>query len=121
MKPSRMNADRSAEIREALIRVHPWPILLPYTNPRPPTRGRAMPADPIPLPVIELRAHCADPAKSATADIQMTVAGRPVRLRLTVPTGPTPVRDLLPVFQGLANLVVNIAEENVHQAGEQIS
>ncbi len=81
----------------------------------------ADPAERVPLPVIHLSAPVADPAASATADIQMTVAGRPVHLRLTVPTGPTPVRELLPLFHGLANLVVNIAEENVERAGEHVS
>jgi Fe-S-cluster containining protein len=78
-------------------------------------------AERVPLPVIHLSARVADSAASATADIQMTVAGRPVHLRLTVPTGPTPVRDLLPLFHCLDKLIVNIAEEAVEQAGEHIS
>jgi Fe-S-cluster containining protein len=83
-----------------------------------------MPAEPperIPLPVIHLSAVISDPEASATADVRMTVGGRPVHLRLTVPTGPTAVRDLLPLFHGLDNVVVNIAEEAVEQAGEHIS
>jgi Fe-S-cluster containining protein len=79
-----------------------------------------MPAERIPLPV-HLSAAGIDPAASVTADIRMTVAGQPVHLRLTVPTGPAPVRDLLPLFHGLANLVVNIAEEHVEAAGQHIS
>jgi Fe-S-cluster containining protein len=81
----------------------------------------ADPADRIPLPVVELRAAALDPATSATADVRLTIGGQPVQLRLTVPTGPAPVRELLPVFHGLANLVVNIAEENVERSGEHIS
>src|SRR5881397_738829 len=64
----------------------------------------AEPADRIPLTVVHL-----------------TAAGDPVALRLTMPTGPAPVRDLLPLFHGLANLVVSIAEENVEKAGEHVS
>src|SRR6516164_5535388 len=83
-----------------------------------------MPAEPperIPLPVIHLSAVISDPAASATADVRMTVGSRPVHLRLTVPTGPTAIRDMLPLFHGLDNVVVNIAEEKVEQAGEHIS
>ena len=80
-----------------------------------------MSEDRIPLPVVYLRAAGVDPATSITADVQMKVGDRPVHLRLTVPTGPAPVRDLLPLFHGLANLVVNIAEERVEAAGQHVS
>ena len=75
----------------------------------------------VPLPVINLSAAIADGQASATADVRMTVAGRPVHLRLTVPTGPAPVGDLLPLYHGLTNLVVGIAEEQVAANGEHIS
>src|SRR5438445_13337193 len=80
-----------------------------------------MPADRTPLPVIRLTAAAADSAATNTADVRMTIAGRPVHLNITVPTGPTPLRDLLPVFHGLANLVVDIAEQDVVRAGEHVS
>jgi Fe-S-cluster containining protein len=73
----------------------------------------------ISLPIVELRANCSGP--SATADVRLTIASHPVHLRLTVPTGPTPVRDMLPLFHGLTNLVVDIAEKNVEQQGEHVS
>jgi Fe-S-cluster containining protein len=73
------------------------------------------------LPVIHLSAVVADSTPTATADVRMSVGGRPVHLQLTMPTGPTPVRDMLPLFHGLTNLVVNIAEEAVEQAGKHIS
>src|SRR4051812_12866094 len=76
-----------------------------------------MPA--VPLPIVELRAT--GPGPTATADVRLTIAGHPVHLRLTVPTGPAPVRDLLPLFHGLTNLVVDIAEKNVEQQGEHVS
>jgi Fe-S-cluster containining protein len=82
-----------------------------------------MPADPaerIPLPVVHLSATPGE-GPTVNADIRMSVAGQPVHLRLTVPSGPTPVRDLLPLFHGLANLVVDIAEKDVERAGEHIS
>lgn len=78
-------------------------------------------AERVPLPVVELSAVLTDPAASVTADVQLKIGSRPVHLRLTVPTGPAPVRALLPLFHGLDNLVVNIAEEAVEAAGEHIS
>jgi Fe-S-cluster containining protein len=81
----------------------------------------ADPAERIPLPVVHLSAVIADAAASATADIQMTVGGQPIHLRLTVPTGPAHIGDLLPLFHGLTNLVVGIAEEHVAAAGKHIS
>src|SRR4051812_30585124 len=76
-----------------------------------------MPA--VSLPVVELRATGSGPSR--TADVRLNVASHPLHLRLTVPTGPTPIRDLLPLFHGLTNLVVDIAEKNVEQQGEHVS
>jgi Fe-S-cluster containining protein len=42
-------------------------------------------------------------------------------MELTVPAGLTPLRGLLPVFQGLANTVVDIAMAHEQQQGKQIS
>lgn len=76
-------------------------------------------AERIPLPVVHLSASGSGP--TATADVRLSIAGEPVHLRLTVPTGPAPVREMLPLFHGLANLVVDIAEKNVEKSGEHIS
>jgi Fe-S-cluster containining protein len=80
-----------------------------------------MTAERVALPVIELSAAGIDPAASVSADVGMTIAGRPVQLRLTIPTGPAPMGDLLPLFHGLTNLIVNIAEKKVEESGEHIS
>jgi Fe-S-cluster containining protein len=80
-----------------------------------------MSAERTPLPVIGLSAAGIDPATSTTAEVGMKIGDRPVQLRLTVPNGPTPMAAMLPLFHGLTNLIVGIAEENVVRNGEQIS
>src|SRR4051794_39144962 len=78
------------------------------------------PAERVPLPIVQLSAAGVD-GTAITADIEMTVGEQPRHLRLTVPPGPTPIRDLLPIFHGLANIVVHVAEEKVAAAGQHIS
>src|SRR4051794_35228986 len=77
------------------------------------------PADRIPLPVVYLTAAGSGP--TTTTDVRLTVAGRQIHLNLTLPTGPAPLRDLLPVFHGLTNLVVDGAEQDVAWTGERVS
>jgi Fe-S-cluster containining protein len=76
-----------------------------------------------PLPVIRLAANCraADPDTMATARVQLAFGDRPVTLEVTLPTGPAQPTDFLPIYQGLANLVVDIAVENVERHGEKVS
>ena len=61
--------------------------------PSPPPAGRT------PLPVVRLAARAA--GATTTGDVRLSIAGQPVHLELTVPEGPAPLGDLLPVFQGL--------------------
>jgi len=58
---------------------------------------------------------------SATADLRIAIGGQPVHLQLTVPTGPAPIGHLLPVFQGITDVVVGVGERKVAQAGQEIS
>jgi Fe-S-cluster containining protein len=76
-----------------------------------------------PLPVVQIHAIPAgmDPADVATAEIRMAIGGYPVRLDLAVPAVPTRLRDLLPVFQGMANVEVDVAVRTVEQQGLTIS
>jgi Fe-S-cluster containining protein len=60
-------------------------------------------------------------APSATADVRVAIGGEPVHLQMTVPTGPAPIRHLLPVFQGIADVVVGVGERKAIQAGQAIS
>jgi Fe-S-cluster containining protein len=76
------------------------------------------------LPVIRLApvrgAARPDPAWP-TANIQIKIGGRLLHLEISVPPGPTRVRELLPVFEGLTNAVVDCAVQDVEQQGLTIS
>jgi Fe-S-cluster containining protein len=61
-----------------------------------------------------------DPAW-ATASIQLKLDGEPLWLEISVPRGPTSVRNLLPVFEGLTNAVVDVAVRRAEGAGKTIS
>jgi Fe-S-cluster containining protein len=60
-------------------------------------------------------------AARATASLQVAIGGQPVHLQITVPAGPAPVRDLLPVFQGIADIVASVAEQRAEEGGQQVS
>src|SRR5436190_15553380 len=76
-----------------------------------------------PLPVVQIRAIPVGLASAdvATAEIRMSIGGYPVRLDLAVPGVPTRLQDLLPVFQGMANVEVDVAVQAVEQQGLTIS
>jgi Fe-S-cluster containining protein len=73
-----------------------------------------------PLPLVRLDAA---PGLRAvvTADVRLTIGEEPVQLAITVPEGPTRVGDLLPVFRGLANVVVGVGVRNVERQGARVS
>src|SRR5262245_49172658 len=71
------------------------------------------------LPLIKLSARGEGPA--ATADIRLKVGEQPVHLQVTVPTSDVPLRDVLPVFQGFANVVMGVAEAAVQREGKSVS
>lgn len=56
-----------------------------------------------------------------TATVAMTVAGVKLQFQLTVPPGPTPPIELLPIFQSMTDAFVGAAVENAKAAGETIS
>ena len=81
----------------------------------------ANPSSP-PPPTVRLSAAGTPRGKAcATADLRLAVGGQPVHLQLTVPTGPTPIGRLLPIFQGVADVVVGVGERKAIQAGQAIS
>jgi Fe-S-cluster containining protein len=89
-----------------------------------------MPADPVPsqggrtpLPLVRLQAGRGDAAgaPTATATIGLKIGAEPTRLEITVPAGAARPRDLLPVFQGLTDVVVGVAVREVERQGEKIS
>src|SRR4051794_2358997 len=73
-----------------------------------------------PLPVVRLDAS-RGAADTVTATVQLAFGRRPVQLELVVPAGPVRPIDLLPIYQGLTNLVVETAVENVGRHGEAVS
>src|SRR5439155_12530576 len=90
----------------------------------------AMPAERPPAPtgrsrlrLVQLHAvpEGLDPAATATADVRLSIGGQPVRLDVAVPAGPTRPEELLPVFRGLTNLVVEVAIRDVERQGETLS
>ena len=66
-----------------------------------------------PLTVIRLcpSRGAAEPAPDwVTATITATIGKEPHRLEISLPEGPTRLRDLLPVFEGLTDALVGVAE-----------
>lgn len=78
------------------------------------------PASRTPLPIVRLGA-VERREDSRVARIEMKIAGEPVHLEITVPTGPVPADRLLPVFQGLTDLVVAVGVQHAERAGKTVS
>jgi Fe-S-cluster containining protein len=60
-------------------------------------------------------------ADRRTAGVTLSVAGRPLHVRLEVPVGPTRRRELLPLFQRLADAVIDVGVQQAEAAGERVS
>src|SRR3954451_6676000 len=72
------------------------------------------------LPVVPLEAS-RGAADTVTATVPLAFGQRPMHLEIVMPTGPVRPIDLLPVYQGLTNLVVDAAVEAVERHGERVS
>src|SRR5262249_29212796 len=86
--------------------------------------GSSGPPDRTPLPVIRLDATrgSAKPGSDwATATVKLTIGRELQHLQISVPPGPARLRELLPVFEGLANLVVDVEERQFVARGETVS
>jgi len=75
----------------------------------------------VPLTVVHLNAARFDSVDIATARLPFTIGDRPMELDITVPAGENPPTQLLPIYQGLANLVVDAAVDKVAQFGKTVS
>ena len=62
-----------------------------------------------------------DGVPTVTGSIALRIAAHVFNIEVTVPSGPVPLTDILPVYHGVANAVVEIAEARVARAGETIS
>lgn len=60
-------------------------------------------------------------SESATATIELSLSGVPVRAEITVPTGPTRPLRMIPIFHALADTIVEVALKSVEQQGLQVS
>ena len=56
-----------------------------------------------------------------TGTFRIKVAGESLDITVTVPTKPVKPYRMLPVFQAMANTLVDSAERAAEQAGERIS
>jgi Fe-S-cluster containining protein len=59
--------------------------------------------------------------RARTAHVDLTCGGRKLHFQLTVPTGPTPPVELLPLFQSITDMFVSAAVEDVEATGGEIS
>jgi Fe-S-cluster containining protein len=62
-----------------------------------------------------------NPPRYVTATIELTVAGKDIRLEAPVPTGPVRPVQLLPLFTSLSDTLVGLTAESVEQKGKKIS
>jgi Fe-S-cluster containining protein len=74
-----------------------------------------------PLPLIRLAAAEVGRHEPVTANVQLTFGNRPVDLEITLPADSVSATDLLPIYQGLTNLVIDIGVEAVEHRGEAVS
>jgi Fe-S-cluster containining protein len=59
--------------------------------------------------------------ETVTATVELAVAGRRLRVEMNVPTARVATRRLLPLFQSVANRLIDIACETTASAGETVS
>jgi Fe-S-cluster containining protein len=63
----------------------------------------------------------AQPPATVTASIKMNVGDFELDAQVTVPTGPVPLRLMLPVVHALAGALVDVAVQSVEQEGKAVS
>lgn len=63
----------------------------------------------------------AEPPGEVTANIEMTVLSKRIALQLTVSTGPTRARELLPIAHGLTQIASDIACSESEASGKPVS
>jgi Fe-S-cluster containining protein len=59
--------------------------------------------------------------ETVTGTVELSISGRRLRLEMTVPTARVRLRQLLPLFQSVADAVVDVACQSVESKGETIS
>jgi Fe-S-cluster containining protein len=72
-----------------------------------------------PEPIAEPAAGSSVPTVAIT--VKWTISGQPLEAKITVPAGPTRARQMLPVFQSLAEVVVEQGVKAVQKQGQKVS
>jgi Fe-S-cluster containining protein len=81
-----------------------------------------MPSDPPPPALLTPQDEGIPPAEETrTATVGMNISGRSVQAEITVPAGPTALRQLVPLFNSLTDLAVQIAVEDAERNGAAVS
>ena len=70
-----------------------------------------------------VRISAGDPQREvlSTGQLVLVLSDEPVRLELTVPSGPVAVKDVLPIFQGLSSLMAERATARIEAEGKAVS
>jgi Fe-S-cluster containining protein len=68
-----------------------------------------------------VKREVAPAGSSVTGNVELSIGGKRLRLELEVPRAPTRAARLLPIFQSVANAVVDIACESAAAEGKSIS
>ena len=85
-----------------------------------PAHRKNQPGARTPLRLIQLDANAGSPTV-VTAEVKLKIGDEPMRLAITVPSGPARVGRSLPVFQGLADVVVGVGIRQVERSGARVS
>lgn len=82
-----------------------------------------MPTPRVPLPLVRLQATRPpdDSSDSVTGQLQLAISRQPVQVEVSVSAGPIDIINLFPIFQGMAEVIVGIAVQNVEDQGLEIS
>ncbi len=83
--------------------------------------GDVTPSESSPPRALALAAPVADTAAAMSGTVQLRVGGEALAVSVTVPADPVPLAALLPVFQGLADAIVETAARREAAAGRAVT
>jgi Fe-S-cluster containining protein len=68
-----------------------------------------------------MKAGNSSPGETVSAEINLSISGRPLHLEITAPTGPTRPSRMLPVFRSISESFTNFAVNRAREEGLQVS